>query len=584
LVFLAIAVLVVILVLPSSLNLPQSNPSTVLEYAPVPPQDKNPPPVTGNLSSLGLGSSRTLAQGGVKPPKSPTISGIGGNPRQFQCVGNPPRQTEDPSSPPCVPFFQGDNFGATYQGVSKNEIRVLVYLDQAGAGNEGPPPADTYVDIDSPPLAKCPPTFPAVSDPKQCDFAIVREVRAFAHYFTARFQTYNRRLHYFVYFSGAGTAAQRRSDAVSNWQKLRPFAVIDQGRFNGFNQEYEDAMNQLRVLSFSSTLGALPNSFYRKNAPLSWGFFPDIEHWAALYSSYVCKKVAPYPVHRYGNPSVGPPNGQKRKIGLWYTTDPGFPGPQYFAQLVKKQIESCGLSGLVERTYSKNGYAVDGSDTGTEATQAAADFQTQNVTTILYLGGTETRLSNALDSIKYYPEIVVAGNLHNDNNFIGQVQNQNSWRNAWVMSFAVRENRRQDSPGYRAYKEGNPSGDEDAGGFAVDDYRDHFNLVEGIQVAGPRLTPQSIDKGFHAIPPHSSSDPYSPALFFDPGDYSAAKDAAEGWWDPTGSSPSSNQKGCWRLVRNGQRFRAGLWVGGDDVFRNTSDPCTGYGGTINFRG
>src|SRR5712691_3642722 len=88
LLLLALAIVTVILVLPSSLNLPQSNPSTVLEYAPVPPQDKNPPPVTGNLSSLGLGSSRTLAQGAAIKPK-PTIGGIGGNPRQYACVGNP---------------------------------------------------------------------------------------------------------------------------------------------------------------------------------------------------------------------------------------------------------------------------------------------------------------------------------------------------------------------------------------------------------------------------------------------------------------------------------------------------------------
>jgi hypothetical protein len=158
---LALAIVTVILVLPSSLNLPQSNPSTVLEYAPVPPQDKNPPPVTGNLSSLGLGSSRTLAQGATIKPKPPTISGIGGNPRQYACVGNPPRQTEDPASPPCVPFFQGDNFGATYQGVTKREIIVLIYNDigvYGLAGQQETSPADgTYVDIDKPRLSNCPP-------------------------------------------------------------------------------------------------------------------------------------------------------------------------------------------------------------------------------------------------------------------------------------------------------------------------------------------------------------------------------------------------------------------------------------------
>jgi len=595
LILLAIAILAAVLILPSSLNLPQSNPSTVLEYAPVPPQDQNPQ-IQGNLSSLGLGSSRTLTQAApVKPPPPPRVTaGVGGNPKQFQCVGNPPRQTEDPASPPCVPFFQGDNFGATYQGVSSQQITVLAYYDVGSYGLTGQletTPADgTYVDIDKPRLPNCPPDNGAVSstDPTQCDQLLVRVLKSFSHFFNSRFQTYNRHIHFWAYFTGAQTAAQRRSDAVGNWQHLKPFAVIDGATFNGYNQEYDSAMNQLGVISFSSTEGSRENSYYRKNAPLSWGFFPDVEHWAKLYSTYVCTKVAPYPVRKYGNPSgVGPPNGGKRKFGFWSTSDPTAPGLQRFADLVETELQSCGVTPLSKRTFSKNGYAADSSDTGTEAAQAAADFQSKGVTTVLYLGGTEGRFSGSTDAIKYYPEIVVAGSLDNDNNFIGQTQDQNTWQNAWAMTFHIRIASLQESPGYRAYKEGDPSGDDSAGTWARDEYRDVFNLFQGIQVAGPRLTPQSIDKGFHAIPPHSSSDPFSPALFFDPGDYTSLKDGAEEWWDPSGQSPPggtpSRRPGCWRMVQKGQRWLAGHWPSGDDAFRNTSDPCTGYGGAIRLR-
>src|SRR5437762_10309120 len=82
LILLAIAVLAVVIILPSSLNLPQSNPTTVLEYAPVPPQDKNPPPLQGNLSSLGLGTSHTLALPAPPPPPpvNNLLQGIGGRP------------------------------------------------------------------------------------------------------------------------------------------------------------------------------------------------------------------------------------------------------------------------------------------------------------------------------------------------------------------------------------------------------------------------------------------------------------------------------------------------------------------------
>jgi hypothetical protein len=357
--------------------------------------------------------------------------------------------------------------------------------------------------------------------------------------------------------------------------------------FFGFNDAYDTAMNQLHVLTFSSTQGSLPGAHYRKNAPLSWGFFPDIEHWAALYSTYICKRVAPYPVSHYGSPQgAGPPNGSKRKYGFWYTTDPAWPQVKEFATLVKSQLKSqCGVTGI-DATYARNGFTVDNGDTGTDAAQAAAKFQSGGVSTVLYLGGTEGKFSDALDAIHYYPEIVVAGNLVSDNNFFGQLQNQNAWADAWAMTYHIRISRLQDAPGYRAYKEGDPAGDDGAGTFARDEYRDHFMLFQGIQVAGPKLTPQSIDQGFHAIPTRPSTNPFTPALYFDPNDYTALKDAAEEWWDPQGQSPPggtpSRRPGCYRMTLQGGRFPAGKWSAGDRAFANRSDPCTGYSGSVSL--
>ena len=473
---------------------------------------------------------------------------------------------------------------------------MLVYYDAGGYGflgrTEETPEAGTYVDINKPRLPNCPPDpNPAVAsptNPEECDHVLVRVLKAFSKYFNNRYQTYNRQVHYIAYFSSADTAAERRSDAVANWERVRPFAVIDAATFNGFNQEYQTAMTQLGSLTFSSTEAGLPNEFFRRNAPLAWGFWPDIEHWEALFSSYLCQKVIPHPVKRF-NGGVGPQNGQPRKFGIFYPVDPAEPDLQTFAELLIGDMRRCGAE-PVESTYSVTGFAVDSADTGTEAAEAAAFFQSEGVTTVIYVG-TEGRLSNALDAIRYYPEIVVAGQLDNDNNFFGQVQNQNAWRNAWAMTYHIRINRLEDSPGYRAYKEGDPAGatnpNDSAGVSARDSYRDHFMLFQGTQVAGPRLTPESIDKGFHAIPERPSGSPYAPAFFFDEGDYSSVKDAMEAWWDPGGRSRGggtpSNRPGCWRVVRGGQRFLAGRWEGGDDVFVNGNDPCTGYDGSIRTR-
>ena len=111
-----VGLLIVLAVLPSSLNLPQTNPSETLEYAPVPPDDVVNAPPAGNLGSLGLGTTSGIADAASTPPPSAPVAGLSKDASAKRCVGNPPRQTEDPFSPPCVAFFEGDNFGATYQG------------------------------------------------------------------------------------------------------------------------------------------------------------------------------------------------------------------------------------------------------------------------------------------------------------------------------------------------------------------------------------------------------------------------------------------------------------------------------------
>jgi hypothetical protein len=580
----SLALLIAVIVLPSSLNLPQSNPSTVLEYAPVPPEDDDPPPpANGNLSSLGLGTSNAIAAP-APPPLPPVLEGIGGRPNQKRCVGNPPRQTEDPTSPPCVPFFEGDNFGATYQGVTKDEIVILNYFDQAAYAFEPSPAGGTYVDMNDPPRPPCPETYPSrpafAIDPEQCDHAITRALKGFQRYFNERFQTYGRKVHYYAYFTTANTAAGRRGDAVANWERLKPFAVIDWAIFFGFNAEYEEAMNKLGVLSFSSTKGSVPGEFYRRNAPLSWGFYPDIEHWAQMYSTYVCQKVVPYRVRRFGNPpGRGAPNGQERRFGLWFTTDPERPDLHLFAELVREQVTKCGANVVDERGFSHTGASVNSSDTGTEAAQAVASFASRDVTTVLYIGSEETRFSTSADAARYYPEVVVAGDLFTDNFTSARLQNQNVWQNAWAMSFALRVNRTEDSPGYRAVKEGDPNADDNAIFMARQTYSDHFMLFQAIQVAGPQLTPESIDDGFHAIPEKPSLDPYIAAFFFDPGDYTSVKDAAEQWWDPQGRPINGGaQPGCWRMTHGGRRSLIGKWIGGDDVFKSATDPCNGFEG------
>ena len=580
--FLATVFIVLLaLLMPNALRLPQQNPTPVLEYAPVPPDD-NSSPNTGNLGSLGLGQSPSLSEGSLPPP----LPGGGKSPPGKHCVGKPPRQTEDPMSPPCVPFFTGDNGGATWQGVTKDEVTVVAYHDVGNYNNESSPGGGTFIDVDKPPLSPCP-KGTGDGDPNTCDHQITRQTRALSIFFNNRFQTYNRHVHFWIYFARGGTPAGRRNDAIAIYDRLRPFAVLDQATFQGNNEAFEDALAARKVLVFTSET-TLALRFFTKYPGFVWGFWPDTEHWAEMYSSYVCTKVKPFKVSRMGNPPGSDVQhvGKDRKYGLFYTADTGEPGLKRFRELVIPKLRACGVTWDSENvgTYPKNRFVTDNSDPGGNQAQTVQKFKVNGVTTVLWLGGVEGRFSQYAEGAKYYPEIVLAGDLNQDNNVTAREQAQTVWQNAWITHFNVRFDANEATPGFRAYRASYPGAPEDEARYVNDFYRDHFMLFTAIQVAGPRVTPERVDQGFHAIPPKASKDPYVASCYFDPVDYSCVKDSTEMWWDPGGISPGDGRPGCWRMVLGGRRARAHEWWPDETVFKNgRNDPCTGYDGGRRLR-
>ena len=328
-----------VLVLPSALNLPQANPATTPEYAPVPPgNDNRPPPSNGNLAALGMASSSGVAgQSGQGPGSKPAAPETGTdiasvvrrNPSTKRCVGNPPRQTDDPLSPPCVGYFKGDNFGATYPGVTRDEVRILFYMESGYycGTSQGcvQSPVDSYDDLAKPPDSN--------------EYIVEHELRVWQRYFNDRFQTYGRFVHFFVYWTASYTASEtpeeRRNDAAANYDRVKPFAVISFAKDNG--ADYTAAMAQHGALNFGAYYERSQKDF-QAYPKLVWGYPPSVENFASMFSSYVCREVAPYPVSFSGNGDTGKP----RKLGLLSSADPTVPAFQLFASLVRSQIQSCG--------------------------------------------------------------------------------------------------------------------------------------------------------------------------------------------------------------------------------------------------
>lgn len=586
--FTFVAVLLLMLgIMPSALNLPQSNPTTVLEYAPIPPEDEDqPPPQEGSLSTLSLGTSNTVTEGAPEDVDvGPIDTGEGDTPIVKRCVGDPPRQTEDPNSPPCVPFFQGDNGGATFRGVTGEEITVVVYHDAhlslgGDSGYESTPPSGSICDIDSEP--DNPDDEGCINGEGTQDHNSVQIVRALARHFNERFQTYDRHVHFYVYWSSAGGPSGRRSEAQDIFERLKPFAAIDYTLFGDAQAFIEAAVK--RQVGVYGSYAMLPNRIYRENAPFLWSFWPDVEHQVAMFHDYVCKRVAPFPVSHSGNEED---NGQPRKIGLLRTTDTSQPGALAFGQAAMERLErgcpnGASLDIVNDYTFPRSGWSIDTHpDAITAARENIAQMQLEGVTTIVWLGGYETEHSKAADEADWYPEWVLAGDVSNDQTEEGGLQNQEAWRYARVMSNHLREDKIEEAPCRQAFREGNPHGSDSDELAACALYRSFFMLFRGIQVAGPFLTPEAVDQGNHAIPRSESENPFVASCFYDPGDFTCVKDSQESWWDSDEENPNGTAEtpyGCWRLTNGGLRHLAGNWPEGEDTFEVGEDtPCNTVG-------
>ncbi|MGH9086108.1 MAG: hypothetical protein ACRDYW_11700 [Acidimicrobiales bacterium] len=582
-------ILIALFALPSSLNLPQTNPTQTLEYAPVPPEDSDdPPPPDGNFDRLGLGSSAGLegdgalgGDGAGGGPGDALRQGIGEDASDFRCVrlaDGVVHQTEDPLSPPCVPFFDGDNFGATYQGVTEDEIRIVLYYDGAiqtigtSRGSETCPPTTMYDLLDEPTDDEC---------------QVVRQARIWQKYFNLRYQTYDRFVHFYIYFgtrSTNTTPETRRADAAEAFRLTEPFATLDYSEFAGGGDSYVDSMARRGVLNFGQFAGQKA-SFFAEFPKLVWGYQPSQEIQVQQFASALCNYYVDRPVQH------SPQFTGQRKFGLVYTTDRGYEVLQEFKDRVVSEFRACGGSIAAEGSHPKSGYSLDPSTSPRYATEVMARFQQAGVTTVIWPGGLEVNYTAAAKNLNYYPEWIVAGDGDMDNEFAQEGYQGSAGQDPDVWDHAVVVSNQPlvpvssaDRICFQAQRSVDPSTPvQDAAATGCDMYNNLRQLFTGIQVAGPRLGPTSIDRGFHAIPAVESQDLQIPACYYLPGDYTCIKDFVLADWDPTAEGSNSTDPGCYRIVASRRRTLAGVTRQDPLTGYNPAvDPCLGYGSGFRF--
>lgn len=522
LVYLVAAFVLAVALFPTVLRPPNQQPPGSPELSPDAPPDDDSQSIAASLnraSSATAGSSDAAGPGSAGPPAvAPPAVRPRACPRGF---GEPMRQVESLYAAPCAAPFSGDNGGETWRGVTGTEIRVaVVYRGGATGLTEGP-----------------------VSDePQPGETAANRTLRAYQRYFNELFQFHGRQLRLFALTIGT-SAEDQTAGANRVADEFKAFASVQLG---GASVPYNNEANRRQLLTFNSI--EFDDEFYRQRQPLAYNWRFSSTTALRLSAEYICKKLVGKPAS-FGGDDV---KAQPRRFGiLYYSEEGGF--ERNGDNMDRALQEQCG-----ERLAVKVGY--DLRDTGNVAQQMATALtrmRQENVTTIIYVGASIQipQFAAQADQLNYQPEWFLPGINESDKAEYARPASQTQWNHAFGLSLNELPRRVDETDAWRAYREVDPSGTPDAATAAG--FPGLMQLANGIQTAGPRLTPTSFAAGLHSIGKRTPVPVWSVGGGYAPNDGTYAEYASEMWWDFNATDPVSGQPGAYRYVAGGRRFTFG---------------------------
>ena len=472
----------------------------------------------GGTASAAAGAVKTAAGAAAAPGKSAACAG--------------PQVQGDPYSPPCI-SFSGNNGGATAPGVSANAINVTYRFtsdsqsfQQTLASLGGANITDTNADIE-------------------------RTITAMATYFDNHFQFYGRKLN-FEFFNGQGSITnellgsgqqQADADAVTSAQSEHAFAEL-----NAASEPYGVALSQQHVVNFG--VPYLSGQFMGQYAPYMWSLDTESNDVVQATSDLYLKSLAG------GNAAYagGSLQGKPRKVAIIAPSNPWY---QSAAQTAVQQDAAAG-----HPVADNIQYQLNLSTLSSQASNVISQLQNDGITTVIC--GCDpvfpVYLTSRAAEQGYTPEWVVAGVALTDNDIVGQLFQQSEWSHAFGVTFNGPTLPKQNTFGYAAYKQINPSSEP---ANAVDIiYAQMYEMAIGIEMAGPDLTAQTFENGMRAYP--GSTAGASNALYgtwqFPTGHFTPQMDWSFIYWNPTKTSPYNDKTGSYVVATT--RNKIGSYAGG----------------------
>ena len=370
------------------------------------------------------------------------------------------------------------------------------------------------------------------------DQTYLQDLETFLNFFNTQFELYGRHVVLKTY-QGQGDYVTEDQGQDLGGAQADAATVSGLGAFADVtflltsSQPYEEDLAAEHVVSFSPT--GLPHSWFAQYAPYEWSLWASGTKIAESYVNTVCSRMAGMPAIFAGDPSL---TGKTRSFGMLTPEN-----PEYVAlgNIIQSGLARCGVKLARSATYS-----IDYAQAAEQGTAAMSAFQASGVTTVLCVCDPVIPIffANAADGQSYHPEWVVPNYLDPG----GQQVSSEQWSHAISIDGWPMPAQGQGEAAH-AFSLAAP-GKQPAEEYWMVAYYTLLQVFDGLQAAGPDLTPQTFAQGMFSLP--SSSQGQLGTWSAAGGHFTAPVNTMIEWWDPNAKSNLNGKQGAWEPCNGGQ--------------------------------
>ena len=437
----------------------------------------------------------------------------------------------------CMPRFAGPNGGATYPGVTEDEVLVVFF--------ESEPNAAVNAVLAPQGLAATEAELAALDAAAQ-DFI------------NANYELYGRQVRIVRVQGNCPTSPPNVpacKEAARRVTDMHPFLVL---WATPLYAEVFDEWARAGIISIGGW--HFDNNYFTQRRPYRYDVFMDGTQTAEHIAEYYCTKMANRPADHAGvsiHSTIGGRNTMRR-LGI---VTPNIDANVSTANHVAELVAACsdGADPVVRQYESRIETAQ------TQSTNTTLALINDKVTTVVCMCDPIAPVfqTQSFTQQNYYPEYLMAGLGLIDYDLLGRLyepsQMQHAFGPSHLQVFLPFEQQDQSRMWRAAGREGSTCG---SCGLP---WAYHAFAAAILHYTGPNLTPSTVEQTMLNLGRLSNGDvPGTVGLGLGPNDYTLIDDVKEVYWCSSCPSAIDGRAGAYIPVNGGRRYRLGQWLAGLD--------------------